>query len=361
MKRLALLFTTIFIISATTACIVPDAPAIALEPSPDNTPLPPSTTLTRTLAPTSTLIPPTATVAPSLQPSETPTTEPTRELFALGDKWLRATDGMEMVYVPVGTFEMGSKTWEADAAWRVCRKYRGDCMRETFERELPLHMVTLDGFWIDRTEVTNVQYRLCVEAGACQAPTDCYWDGSAYGTAAKAEHPVVCIDWYSAQAYCAWAGARLPTEAEWEYAARGEKRLTYPWGNRFECERGNFVNVSEESEPVILQGGPGCDEYEGTAPVGSFPEGASWCGALDMAGNAWEWVADWFDATYYARSPVHNPTGPESGAQRGLRGGCWFYDATSARSAIRDFLPPQNRDPIRGFRCAGDAEIGAVE
>jgi len=253
---------------------------------------------------------------------------------AVGQTRVRAADGMEMVCVPEAEFLMGSSDADPDAG----------------DDEKPQHTVYLDGYWIDRTEVTNAQYRKCVEAGACQAPTTCDWGEPTYGDTSKANHPVVCVDWYRAQAYCAWAGGQLPTEAQWEKAARGVEGRIYPWGNAFDCARGNFDDETQ-IDSYVVPGGAGCDGYDGTAPVGSFPSGASPYGALDMAGNVWEWLADWYDSGYYAQSPSRNPSGPASGDIKVLRGGSWLYVVWYARAAARDSGAPDHRYDVVGFRC----------
>jgi hypothetical protein len=184
---------------------------------------------------------------------------------------------MTMVHVPAGDFLMGD-----DAS--------------AFAPEKPAHRVALDAYWIDRTEVTNVQYRACVEAGGCPEPR-VWWNEDLNGD----EQPVL-VPWASAEAYCTWVGARLPTEAEWEKAVRGTDGRTWPWGDEFEANR---ANLSGEE-----------DGYGGTAPVGSFPDDLSPYGLLDGAGNAAEWVADWFEVDYYARAPRENPKGPATGERK---------------------------------------------
>ena len=157
---------------------------------------------------------------------------------------MRPADGKTMLHVPGGTFSMGSTDTEIQDALARCRKVYRYCNLDFYGREAPQHRVTLDSFWIDQTEVTNAQFRHCVEAGVCEAPTMCTEGEPTFGNGSKVDHPVVCVDWQDAQTYCEWAGVRLPTEAEWEYAARGPDGSLYPWGN----ERGgpwqNFCDAS---------------------------------------------------------------------------------------------------------------------
>jgi serine/threonine-protein kinase len=245
---------------------------------------------------------------------------------------------MEMVYVPAGTFQMGSSDVQVEEARVLCEQYPdeyGKCQDADFTSESPPHAVTLDGFWIDRTEVTNAQYGLCAASGAC--PEARLADSPAYN---GEDYPVAGIPWQDAGDYCAWAGGRLPAEAEWEYAARGPDGTLYPWGNEFDCAGGNFWDDAA-----------GCDDgYPEPAPVGSFPGGASWCGALDMAGNVWEWVSDAYGA--YPAEAQTNPTGPASGSNRILRGGSWGYHQPFVRAAYRYRVPPSADYLAVGFRCA---------
>ncbi len=267
----------------------------------------------------------------------------------LGDTQVRSADGMVMVYVPAGAFQMGSDDDAVDQAMQACSQFQDGCKREWFEGELPAHTVTLDRFWLDQTEVTNAQYRKCVEAGACKASTRCDWGEPTYENPAKADHPVACLGWGEAKAYCEWAGGRLPTEAEWEYAARGEAGNRYPWGDTFDGSRLNFcdVNCAEEWKDVNYD-----DGYAVAAPVGSFPDGASWCGGLDMAGNVWEWVSDWYQA--YPSERQVNPAGPDSGQYKVLRGGAWLNGSSDVRGANRGQEGPSLRYADVGFRCAQD-------
>ena len=253
--------------------------------------------------------------------SKTPPTD-----ASLGDTWRkRPADKMVMVYVPEGEFEMGST--------------------ELGEYTKPVHEVALDGFWIDRTEVTNAQYQRCVEAGECDPPQGETQLGGEeyYGQSAYDDYPVSCATWPQAGAYCTWAGARLPTEAEWEYAARGPESFRYPWGD------------SEPNETLLNYDGNVGDFKE----VGTYPEGASWCGALDMAGNTPEWVADWF-GNYPAERQV-NPTGPAHSRATVLiklaRGGSFADSSLFVRAAFRMLVSDEGGFTYGfGFRCAKDAE-----
>jgi len=224
-------------------------------------------------------------------------------------------DGMELVFVPAGDFLMGSP----------------DDDPEAWPDQQPQRAVYLDAYWIDRTEVTNAMFEQFVEATGHNAGS--YWRIIASG---KPDHPVVYMNWFDADAYCEWAGRSLPTEAQWEKAARGTDGRKYPWGNEPPDEgRCNFY------------GNEG-----GTTAVGSYPAGASPYGALDMAGNVWELVADWYDSGYYAVSPRRNPPGPSAGEYRVLRGGSWFDVARLVRSSSRLNGPPVLRIDFFGFRCA---------
>ncbi len=239
-----------------------------------------------------------------------------------------------MVHIPDGDFLMGAAEHDAEG--------------EPIEK--PQHTVFLEAFWIDRMEVSNQQYRLCVEAGACQAPTTCDFGQVAFDDGTRLHHPVVCVTWHDAQSYCQWASGQLPTEAQWEKAARGTDGRIYPWGDTIDCSRGN-VDDEVHVDAYVVPGGRGCDGYEGTAPVGSYPRGASPYGVLDMAGNVWEWVRDWRDWEYYDRSPSHNPQGPAAGDLKIVRGGSWHYGYRFMRATTRHSAPPEHRADALGFRC----------
>ena len=228
-----------------------------------------------------------------------------------------------MVWVPPGDFRMGAIGIPLD--------------------EQPIHRVYLDGYWIDETEVTVSEYRLCVEAGSCTTP---FTGGFCNWNTARQAHPVNCVDWFEATAYCEWVGKRLPTEAEWEKAARGTDARTYSWGEQAPtCD----YAVMDEG------GGGGCGTGT-TAPVGSKPMGASPYGVLDLTGSVYEWTSDWYGSTYYSESPASNPTGPPSGLDRTLRGGSWFNSAPFLRASKRfGFDPWYGLDDGFGIRCAKDA------
>jgi formylglycine-generating enzyme required for sulfatase activity len=243
---------------------------------------------------------------------------------------------MVMVYVPAGTYWMGSDDSDPDAR----------------PGEKPQHEVSLDAFWIDRTEVTNAQYARFLNAlgghqGECEGQ-DCIeiqsrtsqshirLQGGQYVVeGGYEEHPMIEVSWYGAHAYCEWAGGRFPTEAEWEKAARGTDGRIYPWGNQ-DADR-NRANYG------LFVGD--------TSQVGNYPAGASRYGALDMAGNVWEWVSDWESSTYYNVSPYENPQGPETGSYKLMRGGSWTSGWEYIRAASHGYLDPVVCQHDVGFRC----------
>jgi formylglycine-generating enzyme required for sulfatase activity len=253
---------------------------------------------------------------------------------------------MEMIYVPGGIFQMGSTMAEISDAISLCQQHYTICNRWYYERESPRHTVSLDGYWIDMTEVTNAQYRQCVETGTCTEPSTCQKVELTFAEPDKADHPAVCINWEDAQTYCRWAGARLPTEAEWEFAFRGEAGQIYPWGDEFDGSRLNYCdrNCTQPHADDRFD-----DGYSRTAPVGSFPQGSSWSGVLDMGGNVSEWVADWLGD--YSPTHLSNPYGPLTGNEKMLKGCSWKFHPTYCRGAARPSVDPDTRTDFLGFRC----------
>jgi serine/threonine-protein kinase len=238
---------------------------------------------------------------------------------------IQLAPGVEMAFVrvPAGPFLMGSPPNEGE------------------KDERPQHEVYLDEFWMGKTPVTNLQYQVFVKATGRKAPR--HWKNGNI-PAGKENHPVVYVAWQDAQAFCAWLSQisghpiRLPSEAEWEKAARGTDGRKYPWGNQAPnhqlCNYGKFFS-------------------SGTTPVGQYsPHGDSPYGCVDMAGNVWEWVNDWYDSKYYARSPSSNPQGPAGGQSRVLRGGAWYYNGYDLRASVRDWDSPDDFSDDIGFRCA---------
>ncbi|HZM24969.1 MAG TPA: SUMF1/EgtB/PvdO family nonheme iron enzyme [Anaerolineales bacterium] len=244
-------------------------------------------------------------------------------------------DGMVLVQVPAGEFEMGSSRAEDPQA---------------SEEELPQHIVYLDSYWIDKTEVSNAQYAMCVaDAGACTKPVNnsSKTRGSYYDNSQYADYPVIFVSWSQAAAYCEWADRRLPTEAEWEKAARGPDGRIYPWGSSFDGTLANYCDVNCQAD---WKDSRFDDGYGDTAPVGEYPDGASMYGVLDVAGNVYEWVADWFEP--YNRSRQTNPTGLVSGLEKIMRGGSWGDDPAHIRSAFRSRINADSWLDFLGFRCA---------
>jgi eukaryotic-like serine/threonine-protein kinase len=250
--------------------------------------------------------------------SSTPVQSSTSEL-TIGSSMTSQVDDMVMMSVPEGDFLMGSVAGEGH------------------DDEYPQRTVHLNAFWIDRTEVTNAQYAMCVTAGECSPPSlsSSYTRGTYYGNPDYRYYPVIFVSWDDANTYCTWAGRRLPTEAEWEKAARGADGRLYPWGEGIGCGLANIY---------------GC--VGDTSAVGSQRLGASPYGALDMAGNVSEWVADWYDSGYYNEMPTSNPPGPSSGQNRVMRGGSWDSSMTTVRVTMRYHGFPNFGYNLTGFRCA---------
>jgi len=230
---------------------------------------------------------------------------------------INAKDGAEMIFIPTGDFLMGDDD----------------------QRDNPRHRVTLTGYWIYKNLVTVGMYRKFCHATGRKMPSEPLKHFNSNWS--KADHPIVNVSWKDAQAYCDWAGMHLPTEAEWEKAARGTDGRLYAWGNEWDA------NKCQCSKMVFGDSG-------GTSAVGSYPSGASAYGLLDMAGNVDEWCSDWYDRNYMKTGPGINPTGPTSGGSRVVRGGSWdIYSPYGFRSASRDYVGPNDaRDGYFGFRCA---------
>ena len=238
----------------------------------------------------------------------------------------------ELVLIPSGRFLMGSTEEEIQRASDECSARYPACERGIFEAEYPERLVYLKAYYIDRFNITNKQYKECVLDDECTPPrrttaiTDAKFD----------DYPVLFVDWYQAQNYCDWAGGRLPTEAEWEKAARGVEGFIYPWGD-----------AMEEGAAVWNQASP--------QPVMKRPRGVSSFGIYDMAGNVWDWVADWFNPNYYDESPDSNPQGPERGVHKIFRGGSWGSDIpVFLRTMTRNHNKPNTWNPYIGIRCAKD-------
>ena len=238
------------------------------------------------------------------------------------DHEITGKDGAPMVLIPAGEFLMGSPDGGGE------------------ENEHPQHRVFLDAYYMDKFEVTVSRYAEFMRSTGQRAPA--YRDQ--VNTVRHSNLPVVGVDWHDAEAYCRWAEKRLPTEAEWEKAARGTDGRTYPWGNEPPTSRlANFGNSYTNNF-----------YDERLASVNSQEAGNSPYGLHHMAGNVWEWTADWYNATYYKTSPARNPPGPSSGEFRVFHGGSWFNAPAHVRSATRDRATFSNRDDTLGFRCAQD-------
>jgi formylglycine-generating enzyme required for sulfatase activity len=284
---------------------------------------------------TSTVSLPSITPSPGITPLP-PTETPAATIFPV----IEITDvkGVPMMLVPAGEFIMGDTV---DNAMAECQNYQIDCSREWFTNEEPVHKVFLDAFYIDKYEVTNALYKTCVDKGICQRPkrTDAWTFSNYYGQHPYDNYPVVYVDWNMAAAYCRWRAARLPTEAEWEKAARGTDGRTYAWGAKFDSARANYFR-----SPMPLN----------TMRVQSFPNGQSQYGVFNMTGNVWEWVADWYQSDYYStlNDNTVNPKGSSKGQERVLRGGGWLDNVSSLRAAYRFNVNPTFNGYDAGIRCA---------
>ncbi len=237
------------------------------------------------------------------------------------DKKKSTMDGMVQVYVPEGEFIMGTE-------------------HNSKKPDSPKHGVYLDSFWVDSVEVTNAMYLKCIKENICTSPVS---DNLYYNNWIYRDHPIVYVTWFQANDYCQWAGRRLPTEAEWEKAARGTDGRKYPWGNDQPTPR-----LANFSDTLISES------------VSSFryPLGASPYGALNMSGNVREWIADWYDPEYYTYTPYNNPKGPDTGFERSLRSASYNEDGREIMITSRLRHEPQSAGLSRGFRCAQDASPG---
>jgi formylglycine-generating enzyme required for sulfatase activity len=229
--------------------------------------------------------------------------------------------GVAMRLVPASEFIMGSDKGEID--------------------EKPFHYVYLEAYYIDKYEMTNEFYSACVDAGICEQPKKTNSDtrDSYYGNSMYSDYPVIYVDWNMAKTYCEWREAQLPTEAQWEKASRGTDGRTYPWGEDIDKTYANYDNNADGD----------------TTAVGSYEKGKSIYGVYDMAGNVWEWVTDWYSENYYQNSPPKNPSGPDTGKERVMRGGAWDYFDEHARASDRQYDAPSSNNNSFGFRCARDA------
>jgi serine/threonine protein kinase len=320
------------------AAVTPPSTYVLVIPTPTFPPPTPELTHTATIiaiktpaaTPTSTAEP--TQVTPSATPTTTPTTSPTPPPPIPPD----------MVLIPAGDFIQGSSDAEIDAAIQMCDRAYGDhCphARAWFTDETPRRTVYLDAFYIDRWEVSNRQFLSFVAATGYR--TDAEKKGEAqtwqtFNTPGHESHPAVWISWNDANAYCQWAGKRLPTEAEWEKAARGTGGYIWAWGSSWETGRANTSD-----------GGPGR-----VTAVGSYPTGASPYDVMDMTGNVWEWVADWYAPNWYTSSPMRNPGSPPQGVSRVLRGGSFRNPPWEVRAVHRHSGGPDGYAPDHGFRCA---------
>lgn len=283
----------------------------------------------------------------------------------------------ELLPVPAGTFQMGTTIQEGLQAVRECTDvFGGACTEAMVEDSSPAHSITLSPYQIERTEVTYEQYiafmnflgprshlngcdgNPCLQTRNESETSNVSFDGQTYDVPDVINNlPVVNVTWYGAQAYCEALGRRLPTEAEWEYAARGPQGNAYPWtqgdGGAPEFEPFN-TDLAKTNRPI-----PENPLDVGAVPVGTYPQGASlFTGALDMAGNAAEWVSDWYGAGYYSQQAqgATDPQGPVGGTEKVIRGGSWDAVPLFARSVHRQSLEPNGAEPWLGFRCVADPD-----
>ncbi|MGA7195243.1 MAG: SUMF1/EgtB/PvdO family nonheme iron enzyme [Anaerolineales bacterium] len=307
-----------------------------------NTPLP---TSIQTSIPSTPILTETPISIVTLQPTQTSIPLIPTSSLGIGSTMISPKDGMTLMYVPAGNFTMGAK---AEDTFAACQKLSQYCDLNWFASDQPPHQVYLNAFWIDKTDVTNAMYARCVSADACQQSSDTNSNTrkNYYGNPQFDDYPVVYVNWYMATAYCKWTGGILPTEAQWEKAARGTDGRTYPWGNQVPSD--NLLNFNYD--------------IGDTTEVGKYPAGASPYGLLDMAGNVYQWTSDWFDYNYYATlgQLATNPQDPQSpqsdsyGSYKVLRGSSWrpFIFSTST---TRDADYQMHSTGTIGFRCVMSA------
>ena len=254
-----------------------------------------------------------------------------------------------MVRILGGEFRMGSKYKQTIEYYNLCKKLDKRCKVWWFRDERPERNIFVGSFWIDKFEVTNEKYLEFVKATGHRPALDdtctsdpCkegnLWRGNSFANSIK-KQPVIQVSWYDADAFCKWRGGRLPTEAEWEKAARGTTGFIYPWGNF--PPNANYATFNRKWRGVYTM-----------SNVGSLRLGASMYGLFDMAGNVWEWVADWYELEYYKHGPRRNPKGPQEGQFKIVRGGSWVNNADVLHSAYRRWSKPEVRFNDTGFRCA---------
>lgn len=274
---------------------------------------------------------PTAVALPTAIPTAVIVTNPTEapEEGKAGDERASSIDGMVQVYIPGGSFQMGGLDTDAQ------------------DDEKPAHKVTLGAYWMDKIEVTNAMYALCVQAGVCELPREFksatrekYFNNADFN-----DYPVVYVNWLDAKTYCEWAGRRLPTEAEWEFAARGSDFRRYPWGD--DSPTNNLANYDYS--------------FRDTTRVGSIPGGASPFGILDMAGNVWEWVSDFYEPNFYAGASEANPLGPATagvnGPRKVIRGGSWADNFKDLRVSNRGYaMAPDRTADSKSDQYKGEAK-----
>ena len=273
---------------------------------------------------------------------------PARSARTSEDRAVLKTPGTLMVLLRGGHFRMGSTVPELVVAQEMCRlePLGRECRNvefANFSNEMVAHEVMLADYWLDRTEVTNEAYRRCVDAGVCEpAPYE-----AAEAWRAADNLPVTLVSWYDALAYCQWRGARLPSEAEWERAAKGWNQRTFPWGDTYNpklCNHGQFSFERTDDG----------DGYAELAPVDAYPQGRTPEGIAGLAGNVEEWVNDWYGP--FPDADVVDPAGPSTGEHRVLRGGSFLTGRPWMRGARRSHDTPSSRRPDVGFRCARDYE-----